>query len=67
MLVGPNEWANGLNLLDPKIPYLLSNQSEKLKFLEYKSIHSKGKNITIFGYLSPNLVYQNKNDPPLIF
>ena len=67
MLVGPNEWANGLNRLDPQLPYLLSNQSEKLKFLEYKSINSKIKNITIFGYLSPNLVYQNKNDHPLIF
>ena len=27
VLLGPNEWLNGLQSLDPTIPYLLSNQS----------------------------------------
>ena len=67
ILIGPNEWLSGLNRLDSKIPYLLSNQGEKLNFLEYKYIKNKGEKIAIFGYLSPNLVYQNKNDPPLVF
>ena len=67
ILVGPNEFLSGLNRLDSKIPYLLSNQGEKLNFLEYKYIKNKGEKIAIFGYLSPNLVYHNKNDPPLVF
>ena len=33
VLVGPNEWLNGLQSLDPKIPYLLSNQSGSLHYL----------------------------------
>ena len=67
VLVGPNEWLNGLKLLDPKIPYLLSNQGEDLNYLQSKNIKKGGKEITIFGYLSPTLVYQNKNDVPLVF
>ncbi len=67
VLVGPNEWLNGLHWLDPKIPYLLSNQGEKLNYLQSKTIKNEEKSITIFGYLSPSLVYQNKNDLSLIF
>lgn len=66
VLVGPNEWLNGLHRLDPEIPYLISNQGESLNYLKSITIKSEKKTITIFGYLSPNLVYQNKNDLPLI-
>ena len=38
VLVGPNEWLNGLHWLDSKIPYLLSNQSTKLNFLNSRII-----------------------------
>ena len=38
VLVGPNEWLNGLHLIDPKIPYLLSNQGENLNYLQSKII-----------------------------
>ena len=67
VLVGPNEWLNGLHSLDPKIPYILSNQRGNLNYLQSKTVRNEGKNFTIFGYLSPDLVYQNKNDLPLIF
>jgi len=66
VLVGPNEWLNGLHLLDPKIPYLLSNQSRRLQFLSSKTIQLDGYRLTVFGYLSPNYVYQNLNEPPVI-
>ena len=67
VLVGPNEWRNGLHWLDSKIPYLLSNQSKKLNFLDLKLINQKKLRILVVGYLSPSLVYQNKNEPSVIF
>tara|TARA_B100000686_G_scaffold44650_1_gene47263 strand:+ start:39 stop:1394 length:1356 start_codon:yes stop_codon:yes gene_type:complete len=67
VLVGPNEWLNGLHWLDSKIPYLLSNQSTKLNFLNSKIIHHENHRILVLGYLSPSLVYQNKNEPSVIF
>jgi len=60
VLVGPNEWLNGLQSLDPKIPYLLSNQSGSLHYLSSKTIQLEEQGITVFGYLSPNFVYQNQ-------
>ena len=66
VLIGPNEWLNGLHSLDLEIPYLLSNQRESLHYLSSKTIQPEGHSITVFGYLSPNLVYQNQNKPPAI-
>ncbi|GIT08019.1 MAG: hypothetical protein CM1200mP30_16490 [Pseudomonadota bacterium] len=37
VLVGPNEWKNGLKWLDSKIPYILSNQNTKLNFFNLKN------------------------------
>ena len=42
VLVGPNEWLNGLQSLDPKIPYLLSNQSGSLHYLSSKNNSTEG-------------------------
>ena len=67
VLVGPNEWQNGLHWLDPNIPYLLSNQSTKLNFLNLKIFHHGNRKLIVFGFLSPSLVYQNKNEPSVIF
>ena len=65
VLVGPNEWQNGLHSLDPEIPYLLTNQSLKLPFLTSKIISQTGKQrIHVTGYLSPELVYFNQNENP---
>ena len=65
VLVGPNEWKNGLNILDPEIPYLLSNQGLKLPFLTSKKIsHAGRQKIMIKGYLAPELTYFNKNEQP---
>ena len=67
VLVGPNEWQNGLHVLDPEIPYLLSNQSHKLRFLTSKTILQAGRQtIHVTGYLSPELVYFNQNEQPLV-
>ncbi|MEO2044154.1 MAG: hypothetical protein ABGX43_06100, partial [Nitrospinaceae bacterium] len=66
VLVGPNEWLNGLQSLDPKIPYLLSNQSGSLHYLISKTIQLEEQGITVFGYLSPDFVYQNQNETPVI-
>lgn len=67
MLVGPNEWQNGLHALDPEIPYLISNQSLNLPFLTSKTIfQTGGQTINISGYLSPELVYFNQNEQPQI-
>ena len=67
VLVGPNEWQNGLHWLDSKIPYLLSNQNTKLNFLNLKITHHENRRIIVLGYLSPSLVYQNKNEPSVIY
>ena len=48
VLVGPNEWQNGLHWLDLKIPYLLSNQNTKLNFLNLKITHDENRRITVF-------------------
>jgi len=67
VLVGPNEWQNGLHALDPEIPYLISNQSLNLPFLTSKTIfQTGGQTISISGYLSPELVYFNQNEQPQI-
>ena len=66
ILVGPNEWASGLNTLARELPYLLSNQSENLPFLPLKRIEQQGRHNEIRGFLSPSLVYQNDNGPPLV-
>ena len=67
VLVGPNEWQNGLHVLDPEIPYLLSNQSPKLNFLTSKTISQAGRQtILVTGYLSPELAYFNQNEQPQI-
>jgi len=66
ILVGPNEWAYGLNTLDPELPYLLSNQSAHLSFLPLKRLEQDTGHREIRGFLSPSLVYQNENDPPLV-
>ena len=66
ILVGPNEWASGLNTFAPELPYLLSNQSENLPFLPLKRIEQQGRHNEIRGFLSPSLVYQNENGPPLV-
>jgi len=66
VLVGPNEWLNGLHWLEKRIPYLLTNYGGNFNFLKSIIIEEKGQILSVFGYLSPNLVYQNKNDPPLL-
>jgi hypothetical protein len=68
VLVGPNEWLNGLQSLDPEIPYLLSNQNQNLHFLASKTVSQAGQQtILVVGFLSPELVYQNQNEAPLLF
>jgi len=67
VLIGPNEWQNGLRWLDYKIPYLLSNQNTKLNFFNLKIIQHENLRIIVLGYLSPSLVYQNKNETSLIY
>ncbi len=66
IMPGPNEWLHGLEALDPELPYLLSNQSGALPFLEQLLVKKGNKRIAVRGYLSPQLVYQNPNDGPLV-
>ncbi|MBS1255128.1 MAG: Cytochrome c-554 [Deltaproteobacteria bacterium] len=66
VLVGPSEWQNGQHWLTPDIPYLLSNQDSKFNFLTSKIISQGNQSLVVFGYLSPGLVYQNKNELPAI-
>ena len=67
VLIGPNEWQNGLHWLDSKIPYLLSNQNTKLNFINLIITHRENRRIIVLGYLSPSLVYQNKNEHSVIY
>lgn len=66
VLLGPNEWLNGLQSLDDDVPYLLSNQSGKLNLLNSKTIKQGGLTLSVSGYLSPQLVYQNQNEESVI-
>ena len=45
----------------------MSNYGGNFNFLKSKTVEVKGQIISVFGYLSPNLVYQNENDLPLLF
>ena len=67
ILLGPNEWSYGKEFIDPGMPYLLSNGSEKLPYLNDFQTKIGNRTVQVFGYLSPSLVYQNPNDPPSVF
>ena len=67
VLVGPNEWLNGLKSLDPRIPYLLSNQSGSLNYLSSKTIQSGGSIVSqCLDICHLIYVYQNQNELPVI-
>ncbi|MBF0238995.1 MAG: hypothetical protein HQM12_14935 [SAR324 cluster bacterium] len=65
ILVGPNEWLYGLKTMDTSLPYLLSNTSKSEFFHEF-FILNKGK-AGVWGFVSPSLLYQNKNDENTIY
>ncbi|MBF0286702.1 MAG: hypothetical protein HQM14_02695 [SAR324 cluster bacterium] len=67
ILVGPNELLYERPLLDYSLPYLLTNTSESwpVKTLHIEKLAEK--KIGIWGYLSPEQVYQNENDEPWVY
>lgn len=62
ILVGPNELLYEQALLDPDLPYLLTNVGRKFPFKKSSLKIIGGQRIGIWGYLSPNQVYQNANE-----
>ena len=58
ILPGPNEIAFGLRALNRRLPYLLSNDAAGKFFAPYRTVRRDGLVIGIYGYLSPNEVYQ---------
>ncbi|MCZ6531612.1 MAG: multiheme c-type cytochrome [SAR324 cluster bacterium] len=58
ILPGPNELALGVEALDNRLPYLLSNEETGKDFTRERTVTRGGRRIGIFGYLSPTLVYQ---------
>jgi nitrate/TMAO reductase-like tetraheme cytochrome c subunit len=67
ILMGSNEFSYGKEFIDLQLPYLLSNGSDQLPYLKNFNSEIDGKPLQVFGYLSPDLVYQNPNDPPSVF
>ena len=56
VLVGPNEWQNGLHWLDYKIPYILSNQNTKLNFFNLKPFIMKPKNYSTWLLITKSCI-----------
>lgn len=58
ILPGPNELAMGLNTLNKRLPYLLSNSQKGKTFPRFFTVKRLGIRIGLYGYLSPKAVYQ---------
>ena len=58
ILPGPNELAVGLDALDRGLPYLVSNDAVGKAFLPEVTVERQGVRIGIYGFLSPEEVYQ---------
>ena len=62
ILVGPNELLYELPLLDPDLPYLLTNVGRAFPFKKFHLAQRHNQRIGIWGYLSPDQIYQNANE-----
>jgi hypothetical protein len=63
ILPGPHEWDYGQATWDTSLPYLLSNAVD----LPWPTVISQNiyeERWEIWGYVTPNLLYQNENDLP---
>ena len=58
ILPGPNELAMGTALLDPGLPYMVSNDAMGKAFAPFLTVERAGLRIGLFGYISPEVVYQ---------
>ncbi len=67
ILIGPNELLYEHSLLDQKLPYLLTNTNASWPVKSFHIEKLAGKQIGMWGYLSPEQIYQNKNDKPLVY
>ena len=69
ILLGPSEVQYGISHWDQNLPYFVSNQlmNNPWKVPTHQQIQiSPQKNDSNLGYLSPQQIYQNSNDPPLL-
>ena len=64
ILVGPNELKYGIESLHTELPYLISN-SEQFPFLQTWTQPIGKQIVSIWGYLSPLVIYQNEKELPL--
>ena len=62
VLPGPHEWNYGQTSWDPALPYLLSN-AQDLPWAKMIRRTISGDHWEIWGFVSPELLYQNENDP----
>lgn len=58
ILPGPNELALGLGALAKSLPYLVSNDEIGNSFLTQRTLLRAGIRVGLFGYLSPEVIYQ---------
>jgi hypothetical protein len=73
LLPGPNEIALGLDILDPALPYVVSNEAAERQpagsgarrgpLADLRMIQAAGRRIAVLGYLSPALIYQGPQSP----
>ncbi|MGK5093285.1 multiheme c-type cytochrome [Deltaproteobacteria bacterium TL4] len=66
IVLGPNELLYGIPSLSQELPYMLSNTQSDWHVLPYKIIEITKKRVGIWGFLSPTMVYQNKNEKQTI-
>lgn len=62
ILPGPNELAMGAEMLDADLPYVLTNDTAGRHFARVRTVTRDGRRIGLYGYLSPELVYQGKHE-----
>ena len=65
-LPGPNEWAMGFRLMDPDLPYVLSNARSESPWPEYRTVERGGRRLGLYGYLSPEEVFQGRGSPVML-
>jgi len=62
VLPGPAELALGNSRLDPRLPYVVSNDALGRAFVPVRRVTRAGRHIGIYGYLTPAAVYQGHED-----
>lgn len=66
ILPGPQEWKYGLNRWDTELPYVVGNLPDNPDIQRKLEVELAGQKVLITGFVSPELIYHNKNEPSIL-